>query len=220
MPHGLALSPDAKTLFVTGRSEITVVDLATRAITSTIPVGQGPHMLHASPDRTRLYTGNMRDGTLTVIDTVARRVVATVPVGKTPEDFAVSPDGREVVVGNQDEDSLTAIDAATNTVTATIRLPERGAPIRVRYAPDGRTVFVASRRDGAGVLRLERGTWKVTGHIPVEGLCVGMNFSPDARVLYITDLRKGTIAEVDPSSLTILRTLSTGAGADCIEVVP
>ena len=91
--------------------------------------------------------------------------------------------------------------------------------IRLRYTPDGRTVFIASRRDGAGILRMDRATRKITGHIPMTGLCVGMNFSPDRTLLYITDLRGGTISQVDMASLKVLKTIETGAGADCIEVV-
>ena len=218
-PHGLALSADAKTLFATGKQEINVIDLSTGQVVTSIAVGQAPHMLHRSPDKTRLYTGNMRDGTISVIDIATRKVIATVAVGRTPEDLAISPDGREVLVGNQDDDSVTVIDAATNAVTETVKLPERGAPIRIRYAPDGKTVFIASRRDGAGVLRMDRASRKITGHLAMDGVCVGMNFTPDQRVLYVTDLRGGTISQVDIETLKILKTLPTGAGADAIEVV-
>jgi YVTN family beta-propeller protein len=218
-PHGLALASDGRTLFVTGRQEVHVLDLEGGKLTTTIPVGLAPHMLHATPDRSRVYTGNMRDGTVSAIDVATRKVIATIPVGRTPEDLAISPDGREMLVGNQDDDSVTVVDLTTHAVVDTVKLPERGAPIRLRYSLDGATVFIASRRDGAGVLRMDRKTRQVTGKIPLDGLCVGMNFTPDGKVLYITDLRAGTIAEVDPVSLKVQRTLATGAGADCIEVV-
>ena len=161
----------------------------------------------------------MRDGTVSAIDLASRTVVATIPVGKTPEDLAISPDGTEIIAGNQDDDSITIIDAATLQVKETVKLPAEGAPIRIRYTPDGTTVFIASRRDGAGILRMDRATRKITGRIPMTGLCVGMNFSPDHQVLYITDLRGGTISQVDLGSLKVLKTIETGAGADCIEVV-
>jgi YVTN family beta-propeller protein len=218
-PHGLALSADRATLFVTGGGAINVIDLAARRMVGAIAVGRTPHMLHRTPDSTHILTGNMGDDTVSVIELSTRKVVATVPVGRTPEDLAIAPDGREIVVGNQDDDSITVVDGRTFRVTGTVRLPERGAPIRLRYSPDGSSLFIASRRDGAGILRLDRATRAVTGRIPMSGLCVGMNFSPDRRLLYITDLRNGTIAQVDRATLGIVKTLSTGAGADCIEVV-
>ena len=218
-PHGLALSADGATLFSTGRQEINVIDLAARQRVASIPVGQRPHMLRRSPDKTRLYTGNMRDGTISVIDIARRAVITTIPVGRTPEDLAISPDGREILVGNQDDDSVTVIDAATHAVTATVKLPERGAPIRLRYSPDGQTVFIASRRAGAGVLRMDRASRTITGHLPMAGFGGGMNFSPDHRVLYITDLPGGTLAQIDPETMTVIKVLPTGADAECIEVV-
>jgi len=218
-PHGMALSADGAMLFSTGEQEINVIDLATRQFVASIPVGQDPHMLHRSPDKTRLYTGNRRDGTISVIDIAKRAVIATIPVGRTPEDFAISPDGHEIIVGNMGDDSVTVIDAVTHAVTATVKLPERAAPIRLRYSPDGKTVFIASRRT-AGVLRMDRSTRTITGHLPMKGFCCGMNFTPDHRVLYITGLGLGnTISQVDPETMKVTKTVRTGAGADCIEVV-
>ena len=46
-----------------------------------------------------------------------------------------------------------------------------------------------------------------------------MNFTPDGKLMFITDLRAGTISQVDPVSLEILKTVATGAGADAIELV-
>jgi len=218
-PHGMALSADSATLFSTGLQEINVIDLATRQLVASIPVGQDPHMLHRSPDKTRLYTGNRRDGTISVIDITKRAVIATIPVGRTPEDFAISPDGHEIIVGNMGDDSVTVIDATTHAVTANVKLPERAAPIRLRYSPDGKIVFIASRRNGAGVLRMDRATRTITGHLPMGGFCCGMNFSPDHRVLYITDLAVGTISQVDPETMKVVKTVPTGFGAECIEVV-
>jgi len=212
-PHGLALSADGATLFTTGRQEINVIDLATWQLVASIPVGQDPLMLRQSPDKTRLYTNNQFGGTISVIDIARRAVIATIPVGRKPIDLAISPDGREIFVGNQDDDSVTIIDAATNAVTATVKLPERSAPHYLRYCPDGKTVFISSYRPGAGVLRMNSATRKITGHLPMDRFCGGMNFSPDQRVLYITDFPGGTISQVDPETMKVTKTLHTGAGA-------
>ena len=219
-PHGMALSADGEMLFSTGQQEINVIDLATRQLVAAIPVGQDPHMRHRSPDKTRLYTGNRRDGTISVIDIARRAVIATIPVGRTPEDLAISPEGHEILVGNLGDDAVTFIDATTHAVTATVKLPERAAPIRLRYSPDGKIVFISSRRNGAGVLRMDRATRTITGHLPMDGLCTGMNFSPDHCMLYMTDNRGGTISQVEPETMKLIKTLPIGAGPGCIEVVP
>ena len=218
-PHGLVLTRRGKILFATGEDEIHVFDVAGRRRIASIPVGGSPHMLHVSPDDSRIYTGNMADGTMSVIEIENLTVIATVPVGGSPEDLAISPDGEEILVGNQADDTLTLIDAATNEILDTLRLPDESAPIRIRYTPDGKTIFIASRRDGAGVLRMDRATREITGKIPVAGVCVGMNFTPDGKLMFITDLRAGTISQVDPVTLEILKTVATGAGADAIELV-
>ena len=133
--------------------------------------------------------------------------------------LAISPDGHEIIVGNMGDDSVTVIDAVTHAVTATVKLPERSAPNHLRYSPDGKTVFISSVRPGAGVLRMNSATRKITGHLPMDRFCGGMNFSPDQRVLYITDFPGGTISQVDPETMKVTKTLHTGAGAASPQVV-
>ena len=57
---GLVLSPDAKTLFVSGgrTGKVYLVDTATNQMTFTIDAGQRPWGIGLSPDGTRLFTAN------------------------------------------------------------------------------------------------------------------------------------------------------------------
>src|SRR3990170_3823364 len=57
VPAAAATPPAAGRVFVTneGSGDITVVDVATRAVVATIPVGKRPRGIRLSPDRTVLY---------------------------------------------------------------------------------------------------------------------------------------------------------------------
>jgi len=47
MPHWIALTPDSKTAYVTNENSnnVSVVDLASHAVTATIPVGNAPRKI-------------------------------------------------------------------------------------------------------------------------------------------------------------------------------
>ncbi len=73
-PHGLALSPDEKLLYValTAADQVAVVDLAERSVVAKIETGRWPRYLALSPDGKRLAVGASGDRGVTVIDCETR----------------------------------------------------------------------------------------------------------------------------------------------------
>ena len=82
-PMGLALSPDAKQLYVsTGRGhKVFVVDTATNKPTGSFDVGQRPWGIAVSPDGKTLFTANGPANDISVVDvasqTVTKKIKAT-----------------------------------------------------------------------------------------------------------------------------------------------
>lgn len=82
-PMGLALSPDAKHLYVsTGRGhKVFVIDLATNQSTASFEVGQRPWGIAVSPDGKTLFTANGPSNDISVVDlasqTVTKKIKAT-----------------------------------------------------------------------------------------------------------------------------------------------
>jgi YVTN family beta-propeller protein len=98
-PHGLALSPDEKLLYVaqTAANQIAVVELATHEIVATIETGRWPRYLALAPDGKRLAVGASGDRGVSVIDCESRQLAyhqafAGLNVGH----LAVTNDGAQV----------------------------------------------------------------------------------------------------------------------------
>ena len=70
-PMGVVVSPDAKRVYVAnGRGgTVSVIDAATNAVVSTIPVGQRPWGIALTPDGKKLYTANGPSNDVSVVDT-------------------------------------------------------------------------------------------------------------------------------------------------------
>jgi len=93
-PMGLALSADAKHVFVSlGREKgLIEIDVATQAITRTIPnVGARPWGIALSPDGKQIYTANGPSGDVSVVDIASGKVDRRIPVGGSPWGIAVLP---------------------------------------------------------------------------------------------------------------------------------
>lgn len=90
---GVALSPDAGTLYVAnGRSKtVSVIDLASGEVTANVEVGERPWGLALSFDGSRLYTANGPSNDVTVLDTETLEIVTRIEVGAGPWGLALVP---------------------------------------------------------------------------------------------------------------------------------
>jgi YVTN family beta-propeller protein len=66
-----------------------VIDVATNAITASIPVGKRPWNMALTPDGAKLYVACGRSNAVAVIDTSTLTKVAEIPVGELPWGVAI-----------------------------------------------------------------------------------------------------------------------------------
>jgi YVTN family beta-propeller protein len=117
--HGLGLSPDGRSLYVTD------VQAVTDTYLRSVEVGAHPNLIARSPDSRRLYVTDNGSRGVSVLDIGSdpanpRVLVANVPVAGYPHGLAVTPDGLYVVVANTYGGTLSVIVTRTNTDIGTI----------------------------------------------------------------------------------------------------
>src|SRR5437016_2857395 len=81
--------------FVTnaGTNSVSVIDLKNFKNIQTIPVGQSPAGVIASPIDDLVFVANLVSNSISVIDSNTHNVVKTIGVGKSPMDVKFSSDG-------------------------------------------------------------------------------------------------------------------------------
>lgn len=81
------LHPDGRELWVTslGDSGVYVYDVATKKISSEIPVGKCPNWITITPDGRYVAVSNSDSDDCSIIDESTHREVARVKVGKSPK---------------------------------------------------------------------------------------------------------------------------------------
>jgi YVTN family beta-propeller protein len=73
-----------------GRGEtVSVIDVASDSVTTSLPVGQRPWGIALTPDGRKLYSANGPSNDVSVVDTDRMTVVKKVPVGKLPWGVAI-----------------------------------------------------------------------------------------------------------------------------------
>jgi YVTN family beta-propeller protein len=146
-PHGVVVSPDGSTVYVTN-TERGVVDVISTAgfahVTATIPVGQMPWGLALSASGGTLYVANINSNEVSVISTSSDKVTSTFPVSGGPDVLALTPDGSELWVTGITSAIVTVINTSTGAVVGTTNLGGDGANSGDGNDPSGIVISAAA----------------------------------------------------------------------------
>ncbi len=168
---------------------------------------------------------NKSDNTVTLVALDTGEHLVTLPTGTEPHEGAASPDGRFVVISNTDYGSdsghtLTVIDVAERRVAKTIALGRYTHPHGIMFMPDGRRVIVTTEgHDAVVIVDVDKG--EVVVAIDTEGNpCHMVAPSADGKRAYATSIRRGTLVVLDLEEGKLLRTITTGDGAEGFDIAP
>ena len=92
-PVGIAITPDAKTAYVTnlGSNNVTPIDTATNNAATPIAVGAEPFAVAITPDGKTAYVANRGPNDVTPIDTATNAAATPIAVGAVPIGVAITP---------------------------------------------------------------------------------------------------------------------------------
>ena len=164
-----------------GDNTVSVVNLLTRSVTHTIPVGPFPICMHYSinpKDMTALVT-SAQDGTLQVLDIAEGTVLNTIPVGN----FAVSPSRNlvtnQAIVPVMEDNAAAIVDLNSGSVVHTVPL---GLGPACAVIDEGSNIaYVANLVEGS-VSAVDMATGKELGrigHLGEEPQCMAFDASQD-----------------------------------------
>lgn len=163
--HFLSMLPDESKIYISNKEgDLAVFDVRARAFRPSVRLGRpgvttgngsGGESLTPTPDGRRLLIADNADNDIHVIDTADDREVAKVALqGRAPSNpkrsrlvkLRFSPDARRLVVTTFASGQAWVIDAADYSRQTMISVAK--GPQGVAFAPDSRTVLVASPDDG------------------------------------------------------------------------
>lgn len=210
-PHGLALM--AGTLYVTDRSTNTLRRFTVGSWQELPPLAAGawPHAVQPLPGGA-LAVANAAGDTLAI----GAHVVTTSHV---PETIAVAPDGTVATAGSLGG-AIELFDAGGGLIA---HYAVGGRPVRVLFAPDGRTLAAALSADGSiAIVDVHddvHGDGDGVRRVAVGGVPDGLAFSPDGRWLYAGDEVGGAVSVVDVQRGVVVARFAVGVSAGALLVL-
>ena len=215
-PHGLSLTRDGSTLYVTSAPTRAILEIKTSPLQITRTYRffvDSVENLVLTPDETLLFASSSFDGNLPVIDLTRGEYERAIISGDGPEGLGVSPDGAEVWVANRVSQTIAVIDVATRRRVAQIQCV--GNPMHVYFTPSGDqaivTLAVADRLAIFDRAKRTEITRFEVGDFPVE-----MVFGEKDGPVFVTCAVADDVAVVDLAARKVLRRIPCGGDPEGI----
>jgi|tagenome__1003787_1003787.scaffolds.fasta_scaffold20666226_1 virginiamycin B lyase len=197
-PDGSVAARGAVWVALIADGKLAKVDPASNKVVARIKVGASP--LDVTYGASSLWVANGDSATVSRVNPRTRKVVATIRVGIRP--FSVAYGSGAVWVANLSSGTVSRIDPKRNRVVKTIKAGTEPNGIVVAFG----AVWVADRLGGK-LLKIDPTTNRVVDWLQ---LSAPDWVTPDAESLWVSE-ETGSVAKVDPATLTVLARVQVGA---------
>lgn len=195
---------------------LSVINIQTNQVQSTITVGFHPYGLLVSPDGSRMYVTNNGSNTVSVINIITNTVITAIPVGQNPYGLAGSPDGTTVYVTNGGSNNISVINTATNTVIATIGVGQN--PRDVSVSPDGTVLYVTNYYDGT--VSVINTITNAVSTIVVGTSPDAVSVSPDGSRAYVTNYFSSNVSVINTVTNAVIAAIAVKPNPAGIALTP
>jgi len=162
-----------------------------------------------------IYIANEDDSAVSFLDVKSGKILREVKVGPEPEGVGVSPDGKLVIATSETASLAHFIDAATGKLLDSVPVGSR--PRFVLFLDKGRRAWVSSEQRGT-ISIFDTATHRIVSTIdltksfaiPEPVQAVEMRATRDEKRVFVAMGRSNRVAEIDPSTRSVVRSFPTG----------
>ncbi|MEQ8523786.1 YncE family protein [Gracilimonas sp.] len=195
--HGVELSNDGKSLWITSEEQRAVIKVNTETGTvleSFSTLQYRSHMLTVIPDETKIYASNLDSGSVSIMNT-STKTTKVLHLGNEAEGIDHTPDGKEIWVTNRAENTVSVINTNKDEILKTF--PSNGSfPVKLKFSPDGTQVWICNNRSGT-VAVFNASTYSLIKLIETGNRPLGIAFSDDNKFAYITKPGAHEVVEIN-----------------------
>ena len=176
-PAGIALDESRNRLFVVTKENNALysIDLITKAVIATLPLGAEGYACILSADKKSLYVSIWGDDQVWVVDPENLLVKARIPVGDNPNELLLNKKGNLLFVANANDNSVSVIDLKKLVVAEVLNAalypnaPTGSASNGLALSENEKTLYVANADNNClAVFSInEIGASQSKGFIPV-----------------------------------------------------
>ena len=218
----VVIAPDGDRAYVTTSSGLSVVDLGTNSVVTTVAGASGDD-LAMEPAGQRVFVA---DGAskVTLFDTATNTVTGSITVGTQPRAIVANSAGTRAYTGNNDPPSysISTVDLTNNTSPVETASGNLSRPENLGILPDGSKVYAANFGPGAGgntvgIFDPVAGT---VGSVTVGTTPTAAVTNPPGTKVYVANRDSSSISVIDVATSSVVDTFPVGFGVTEIAIAP
>lgn len=213
--HALAANPVEPSLAVvlnSGDASVSLIDMKTRKVTKTMPIGKEPHHLMMTPDEKTLLIANAVGNDIALMNPTTGEIQGRIPKIIDPYQIGYSPDHRWFVsaANRLDRVDIYAAQGADLKLAKTIAVGK--TPSHIAFTADSKIAFV-TMQDSNEVVAIDLPTQTLLWKMPTGPAPAGLWMTPNDQYLLVGITGADYVQVMDWRNRQEVKKIMTGKGA-------
>lgn len=204
--------PKTAIVLNSGAASVSLIDMPTRTVTKTFPIGKEPHHLMMTPDQKVVLVANAAGNDVVLLDSVTGSYIKTIPNIIDPYHIGYSPDKKWfVAAGNRlDRVDIYSVKNQELTLVKVLKLPK--TPSHIAFTSNSKTAFV-TLQDSNELVAIDLDTQSVLWKMPTGKMPAGVWMTPGDKYLLVGLTGSDGVQVIDWKNKTEVKVIKTGKGA-------
>ncbi len=211
-PANSANQPKLAVILNSGEASVSLIDMTTRQVIKTIPVGKEPHHLMLTPDQKTLLIANAAGNDVVLMNPTTGELTGKIPNIIDPYQIGYSPNHKWFVAnGNRlDRVDIYAADGANLKLAKTVKLAK--TPSHIAFTADSKIAFI-TLQDSNELAAIDLDTQNVLWTMPTGKVPAGLWMTPGDQYLLVGITGDDYVQVIDWKNRKEVKRIPTGKGA-------
>ena len=212
IPAHTPTEPKLAIVLNSAEASVSLIDMPTRKVIKTVPVGKEPHHLMLTPDQKTLLIANAAGNDVQLMNPVNGELAGKIPEIIDPYQIGYSPNHKWFIAnGNRlDRVDIYAADGANLKLAKTIKLAK--TPSHIAYTSDSKIAFI-SLQDSSELAAIDLATQTLLWKIPTGNTPAGLWMTPGDQYLLVGITGEDNVQVIDWKNRKEIKRILTGKGA-------
>ena len=208
----LKAEPKIAIVLNSGEATVSLIDMPTRKVIKTVPVGKEPHHLMLTPDQRTLLVANAAGNDLTLMNPVSGELIGKIPDIIDPYQIGYSPNHKWFIANGNRLDRVDVYSAQGVDLKLAKSIKLGKTPSHVAFTADSKTAFI-TLQDSNELAAIDLDTQTVTWKMPTGKVPAGLWMTPGDQYLLIGITGEDYVQVIDWKNRKEVKRITTGKGA-------
>ena len=195
-----------------GEATVSLIDMPTRKVIKTVPVGKEPHHLMMTPDQKALLIANAAGNDVTLLNPVSGELMGRIPDIIDPYQIGYSPNHKWFIANGNRLDRVDVYHAQGVDLKLAKSIKLGKTPSHVAFTADSKTAFI-TLQDSNELAAIDLDTQTVAWKIPTGKVPAGLWMTPGDQYLLIGITGEDYVQVIDWKNRKEVKRIFTGKGA-------